>query len=687
MKYYLAIIFVAISILGFSQDHEQSTQVIDNIIENIASKIDADIDYTTLYEDLITIYYNPININYCTKEDLSKLIFLNNIQINNLINYRKKYGQFLSVYELKLINGFNNDDVKNIIPFITIKERQQADIKSFKNTFKYGKHQILLRYQQILETQKGYNIPDADKTNSNSYLGSPYKLYARYGFKYSNKVQFGITAEKDAGEEFFRGSQPNGFDFYSGFIQINNIGIVKKIVVGDFLAQFGQGLTLYRGMAFNKSTDVLNIMKSPQGLRKYSSTNELEFFRGVGISLEKNNFQFTSFYSNHNIDGNILKDTSDSYHDYISSVYSVDNHGTLSGLAKKGQINEQAFGGNLNFSKGKVKIGATAIYSKFDLDIIPDAQLYKTYNFSGSDNFNYGINYQVNLNRYYFFGEFAGDENMNFAALTGVNIKVVEQIYLSSIYRNYAKDYVNLYATGFSEASKTQNESGLYIGTVYYPYKSLKFSAYFDNFQFNWLKYRVSSPSNGHDYFLQLDYSPIRDFQFTTYLRQEIKQQDISDVKIGVKKQSDISKLRYRFHLSYRVLGNVSLKNRFEQIIYNDGINPISKGYVIYQDLVYKPQIIPFSFYFRYAVFDTDDYNSRIYAYENDVLYAFSVPAYYGKGSRFYTMIKIKIRKNIDFWLRFSQTYYVDRNVISSGLSEIDGNTKSEIKAQIKMKF
>lgn len=687
MRYFLVIIFIAFSIIAKAQDPEKSTQVIDNIIENIASKIDADIDYTTLYEDLINIYYDPININICTKDDLSRLIFLNEMQINNLIIYREKYGDFLSVYEIKLIDGFNNDDVKNLIPFITLEEVQKTDLKSFKNTFKYGKHQFFLRYQQILEDQQGYNIPDLEKTKSNSYLGSPYKLYARYGFKFSDKVQFGITAEKDAGEEFFQGSQPNGFDFYSAFLQVNDIGIVKKVIVGDYLAQFGQGLTLYRGMSFNKSTDVLNVMKSPQGLRKYSSTNELEYFRGGGITLEKDNFTFTSFYSNHNIDGNIIKDTSETYEDYISSIYSTDNHGTASGLAKKGMINEEAFGSNIGFSKGKVKLGATAIYSKFNTEIIPDGQLYKLYNFSGNDNFNYGLDYQLNFNRFYFFGEIAGDKNMNFAALSGVNIKVVEQVYLSSIYRNYAKDYVNLYATGFSEGAKTQNETGLYFGTVYYPYKSLKFSAYFDNFQFNWLSYRTSAPSNGHDYFLQLDYSPVRDFQFTTYLRQEIKQQDISSIENGLKKQTDINKLKYRFQLSYKVLGNITLKNRFEQIIYKDGVNPISRGYIIYQDLIYKPQIIPFSFYFRYALFDTDDYNSRLYAYENDVLYAFSVPAYYGKGSRFYAMVKIKLRKNIDFWLRFSQTYYVDRNVISSGLTEIDGNTKSEIKAQIKIKF
>ena len=687
MKKHLTILFIILNLIAFSQDPENSTQVIDNIIENIASKIDAEIDYTTLYEDLIEIYHNPININTCSKDDLTRLYFLNDIQINNLMTYRKKYGKFLSVYELKLINGFNNDDVKNIVPFISLEQKEEVDLHSFKNTFKYGRHQVFLRYQQILEPQTGYNIPVDDRTESNYYLGSPYKLYARYGFKFSNKVQFGITAEKDAGEEFFKGSQPNGFDFYSAFLQVNNIGVVKKVIVGDFLAQFGQGLTLYRGMAFNKSTDVLNVMKSPQGIRKYSSTNELEYFRGGAITLEKNNFLFTSFYSNHNIDGSLLKDTSESYQDYVASLYTVANHGTVSGMRKKGAINEEAFGGNLSFSKSKIKIGATAVYSRFNTEIIPDEQLYKLYDFNGNSNFNYGLDYQLNFNRFYFFGEFAGDKNMNFAALSGVNIKVVEQVYLSSIYRNYAKDYVNLYATGFSEGSKTQNETGLYLGTVYYPYKSLKLSAYFDNYSFKWLNYRASAPSNGHDYFLQLDYSPVHDFQFVAYLRQEIKQQDISNEETGLKKLSDKSRLKYRFQISYKVLGNITLKNRFEQVIYNDGVNEESRGFVIYQDIVYKPKVIPLSFYFRYAFFDTDSYDSRIYSYENDVLYSFSVPAYYGKGSRFYFMTKIKIRKNIDFWFRYSQTYFVDRKVISSGLNEINGNTKSEIKAQIRVKF
>jgi hypothetical protein len=103
--------------------------------------------------------------------------------------------------------------------------------------------------------------------------------------------------------------------------------------------------------------------------------------------------------------------------------------------------------------------------------------------------------------------------------------------------------------------------------------------------------------------------------------------------------------------------------------------------------LIYKQLSSPISFAARYALFETDSYYSRIYAYENDVLYAFSIPAYNGRGSRFYISAKYHIARGIDFWLRYAQTFYSDRNEIGSSKEQINGNTKSEIKAQLRLKF
>jgi len=603
------------------------------------------------------------------------------------MRYRKKYGKILSIYELQLIKGFNNDIILQMIPFVTVNPKIEKRSPSFKNALRYGKSQLFIRYQQVLETQAGYMIPDSEKTESNHYLGSPSRIYAKYKYKFSDRLQFGITADKDPGEEFFKGSQPNGFDFYSAHIQVNRIGIVKKIVVGDFLAQFGQGLTLYRGLSFNKSSDVLNIMKKPSGIRAYTSSNELEFFRGAGITLGKNNWEISTFYSNHNIDGTIKTDTSQTEEEYINSIISNSDHATPSGLAKKNAVNEQAFGGNATYSFSKLKLGFTAIYSKYNVSVLPDQTAYKIFNFQGNDNFNYGLNYHLSLSKYYFFGEISADKNFNKAILSGVNIKADDRLYMSMLYRNYSMKYVNLYANGFGETSSTNNEQGLYSGVVFYPVKALKLSAYYDFFNFNWLKYRISSPSNGFDYFLQAEYTPLRDFVFRFYLRQEVKKQDLSEQTEGVKQQSNVDNTRIRFHIAYKVSPVLTLKNRFETHIYKDEIAPVSTGYLVYQDISFKPLSLPAVFTARFALFDTYDYNSRIYAYENDVLYSFSVPAYYGRGMRYYLLTKYDIMKNLTIWLRFSQTVYTDRNIISSGLTEINDNTKSEIKVQLRYKF
>ena len=122
-------------------------------------------------------------------------------------------------------------------------------------------------------------------------------------------------------------------------------------------------------------------------------------------------------------------------------------------------------------------------------------------------------------------------------------------------------------------------------------------------------------------------------------------------------------------------------------MLYNKESEKEEKGFLFYQDITYKPIHNKYSGTFRFAVFDTDSYNSRIYTYENDVLYAYSVPAYYYKGTRYFLLFKCKILKNLEAWLRYSQTYISNKDNIGSGLNTINGNTKSEFKIQLRCKF
>lgn len=93
---------------------------------------------------------------------------------------------------------------------------------------------------------------------------------------------------------------------------------------------------------------------------------------------------------------------------------------------------------------------------------------------------------------------------------------------------------------------------------------------------------------------------------------------------------------------------------------------------------------------FRIMLFATDGFDSRIYSYEQDVLFNASVPALDGKGIRYYVnahrTMKFGNRKSgprADLYVRWAQTVYADKQTIGSGIDEINGNKKSEIKVQL----
>jgi hypothetical protein len=125
------------------------------------------------------------------------------------------------------------------------------------------------------------------------------------------------------------------------------------------------------------------------------------------------------------------------------------------------------------------------------------------------------------------------------------------------------------------------------------------------------------------------------------------------------------------------------LKNRVEATFYDKQGKP-QRGYLMFQDILLRPEEFPLSVSFRYALFSTDGWDSRIYAYENDVLYAFSVPAYFERGQRFYFMLKTDAFKNPKIWLRFARTVYRNKTNIGSGADKINSNHKTEIKVQLK---
>ena len=87
------------------------------------------------------------------------------------------------------------------------------------------------------------------------------------------------------------------------------------------------------------------------------------------------------------------------------------------------------------------------------------------------------------------------------------------------------------------------------------------------------------------------------------------------------------------------------------------------------------------------ALFDTDNYDNRLYVYERDVWLAYSFPAYSGVGLRNYALVQYKLSQKMDVWFRWSHVRYTDRTEIGSGGEALSGNTGNDVKFQVRMRF
>ncbi|MFH0893494.1 MAG: helix-hairpin-helix domain-containing protein [Bacteroidota bacterium] len=691
-KYVKYLIILSMALLSgkslFAQDPKTE---LEKKIEKIAEQTDAELDYTQLLEQLYYYEEHPLNLNKASREDLAGLVFLNGIQITNLLEHISKNGKLLSIYELQSIDGFDQETISNILPFVKVSEdAEDRAVFNLKDIKTYGKHTILVRGQQMIEDQQGFS-PISDSALAASpnsrYLGTKPRIYTRYRFTYGQNISFGITGEKDQGEEFLTGTQKNGFDFYSAHLFIRKLGVVKTLAIGDFSPQFGQGLTFWNGFSFGKSNDVVNIKKNAMGLRPYTSSDENKFMRGVGTTLQYKNAEVTAFYSAKKIDANITQyDSINQEILGISSLQVTGYHSTPGEIADKDAIKETILGGNISWNPKQFHFGVTAVSEQYSSDLKGSSGLYNQFDFTGDHNFVAGADYAFTVRNIHMFGEVSRSESGGMAWLNGAMISPSAKLSFSVLQRHYDKNFQNLYASAFAESSSAANETGIFYGVFIKPNKRWTIVGYFDMFSFPWLTYSVDKPSNGFDCIGEVNYKPSKKTEMYVRYRQEKKGMNIpiagSDDEYG-----DIpTRQSVRYNISYKVSPSFTLKNRVEYLVVNpDGVK--ESGFLLSQDISYKPMKKPFALSFRYAIFETDSYASAIWIYEQDVLYGYSIPALYYRGVRTYLNIKFNISKNTDCWLRIAQTYFDNQSTIGTGLTQINGNTKTEAKVQFRFKF
>ncbi|MCK5538174.1 MAG: hypothetical protein KAI79_15210, partial [Bacteroidales bacterium] len=362
---------------------------LEDYIEQYAENTEDEEAQTELIETLEYYLNNPLNLNIATQEELAIFPFLSEEQINQLFTYIRRKGQMLSIYEIQYINDFDYQTITKLLPFVMVKPVNKNLTGNFKKYFSNGKQNLFLRTQFTIEDAEGY-APISDslleaKPNSR-YLGNKYKIYTRYTYQYKNFVKYGFTLEKDQGEDFFSGTQKYGYDYMSAHFQLQNQGVLHNLVIGDYTANFGQGLIMYTGFGLSKSAYPLSIKKKAQALRKYSSVNENQFLRGVGATLKFNNLSFTPFFSYNVADANLnVLDTIDG--DIISEATSLQItglHATPSQIEDKNAMQILQTGTNIAYRGPNYNLGITYVFTQFSNEVDLGSRAYQLYAFNGS---------------------------------------------------------------------------------------------------------------------------------------------------------------------------------------------------------------------------------------------------------------------------------------------------------------
>ena len=649
----------------------QEDVLIKELLEGIVDDLPEDFDFSELSERLIFLKKHPINLNRTNPEELKSLFFLSPLQIANFFSYLYANNKLIDVLELQAIPGFDDKTIQKVLHFVRINEADLREKITFKNLMRIGENDLVIRYARTLEEQKGFKYLSGSR-----YLGTPEKLMLRYKYNFSNRLTASIVMEKDAGEKL----NP----FIAANLTINDMGKVKKLIIGDYSLQFGQGLTLWSGFGFGKGPDVTSMAKKDDGIKPYSSANEYSFFRGIGtkIFLSKS-INLTSFWSSRKYDATVTIDNEGN--EVISTLNETGYHRTLSEINNKNKVSQNTYGAVLEYRENALNLGAIVYQSNYNKAFITDDPTYRLFNFTGKQLTNIGFHYNYTFKNIYFFGEIAKSLKGGTALMNGLLISLSNQVSAVVLQRRYEKTYHNFFNQAPAESGGS-NENGVYTGLNISPSKKWMLSLYADYFKFPWLKFRIDAPSQGYELLAQLSYTPSKTFKVNMRYKSELKQQN-TDLDVPINYLDEVKKQTLRIDANWKLNKTISLQNRIEVSAYQKGDAKTELGYLIYQDFALSPVRAKLSANLRVSYFNTPSYNSRLYAYEDDILYNFTFGMYSGKGFRNYMNVKYKLLKNTDVWLRYALFYYKNIAVIGSNLDEINGNKKSEVKFQLRYQF
>lgn len=661
-----------------------STYEIDDIVEQFVDyDEDNPINVDEIKKQLSYLAEHPIDINTATREELEQLPFLNPLQVEKLLLYVYAYGPMKSLNELRLVEGMDLSTIQMLTMFLTIVEnRKTIENQSIKNRFKFGKSELINRFSTTTQQKKGYEkVSDSIRNRypGSYYLGQPFYNSLRYSFSYKNLLSIGFAAEKDMGEEFFKGTNKKGYDFYSFHFFMRDVKWLKALAIGSYKASFGKGLVISNDYYMGKSTYSSAIINRKNGLRAHTSTDEINFLQGAGMTAAVGKTDISIFYSFRPLDAVVENE-------FVTSLKKDGYHRLIREIESRNSIINHLIGNNIRYNSQFFNIELTTVYNKFNKMLNPDIKPYNIFYPRGDNFLNIGAAYNLRWKNIFAGGEIATDKNGKLAFINSLNFYPYNDFRIYLLYRYYDPEYTSINASSFVSGSGVQNEHGVYFGLEARLFNSVKMNISFDSYKFPWLRYNIDTPSSGEELTSRITFTPIS--SLTLYADYRYKKYATNYKNVEKEKHTGYGNYnKIKLYCGYKPNDKFSM-NTYLNINYaTTEQHEKSKGFALTQSFSYKAKRIPVQASAVYSIFQTDDYNSRIYIASKNLPYTFYFPAMFGRGIHFAGVLRYDYKKLMTIALRYSITQFENVEKIGSGAEEINGDKRDDLSFMLVFKF
>ena len=618
------------------------------------------VDYEEMKERLRQYYYEPIDWNKATRQELEELMFVPDAVIEEMMNYRDWAKRLYSVNELLLVKGMP-ETVRRLLYYVLVVP-ETKDERKWEDAFDYTDHYIVGRSDFEAERRAGYE--------NGNYQGEPFKQIVKYKTAAGSNFRAGLVMETDAGERWDR----RGFDLYRVYGQFSNMGVVERAVVGSMRVNFGNGLVFGSSNFGTKSYQMANGLNR-NNIKSYEGTTEAEIINGVSVKIKPiKGLTVTALYGYSPLDANVDNGT-------WKTILITGYHRTETEILRDNTVGLHTVGGHIDYEGKWYKVGATGYGGFFT---VPSVAEYVDRQWAAS------MDYCLHKWGVKFSGETSVAQGGGVATTNTLIITALSDYIFAINHRYFSPRYTSFWANSYSKGSDVEGEQGISVSALLPIYVDMNIELFGDvSRNYLYAYENVTGKPMYYEARVQYNANFGENRAFKTFFR--FKHQEGSAMDDKVRKSVDDQ--TFLLYAEYKrkfdcgvIIGSGAQFNAARRNM--EGWEKPTFGGLVYQDVEWSGgRNLPLMVKIRVAYYDAKDWDNRFYLYEANIAESSYSPTLYGQALRWFVMLKYSAKCGLGVQAKVGQTLFLDRDHISSGNDLISNNHKTEFNLLVSYRF